>query len=175
MGRPQIPRNAFLAEDTWLLQGLPFIRRFGIWPPQRVHASFGPNMGEHFSYIILNTETFTVARHLKTKNKRKALLAPPTNLCYPPHSEFLFFLNNMMVTCKNPNGHSSRVHSLLLSLGSLQLQTLIVSRPLGSLFCAAASPVVLTLTSLYLKMSYRIGKQDNHAVGDGNNKLVREV
>jgi len=77
MGRPQIPRNAFLAEDTWLLQGLPFIPRLGIWPPQRVHTSFGPNMGEHFSYIILNAETFTVARHLKTKNKKKALLAPP--------------------------------------------------------------------------------------------------
>lgn len=101
MGRPQIPRNAFLAEDMWLLQGLPFIPRPRVWLTQRVRTSFGPKMGQHCSYIIWNTQAFTVARYLKKKKKKKTFRAP-SNLSHSPYPEFPFFLNKIIITYKIP-------------------------------------------------------------------------
>ena len=53
--------------------------------------------------------------------------------------------------------------------------TFITSRLLDFLFYAAAASVILTLTSLYLKMSHKTSKYGNRAVENGRHKLVRGV
>lgn len=102
MGRPQILRNAFLAEDMWLLQGLPFIPRPGIWPPQRAYTSFGPKRGEHFPCIIWNSEAFPGARHLKQKRTFRA----SPNHSHPLQPESCFFVEDYHHSW-NLNRHSS--------------------------------------------------------------------